>query len=186
VLEDLLRSPTVGRVNIVAHSVGTMLTMEALRQLHAKLGDYAADRIARWCLPRRTSTCDVSPHRCSGFGPLAPKITIITATDDRALAVVAVGERQHHPRRGGREGAAREVRAAVIVRLVARLGHPEITIGSYRTPAFARRFAMRSGAFRGSGVAPAESNWRKLAAAGGSAGSAAGGFELAPNARTTE
>jgi len=87
VLEDLLASPTVGRVNIVAHSVGTMLTMEALRQLYAKLGNYAADRIGALVFASPDIDMDVFTASVQRIGPLAPKITIITATDDRALAV---------------------------------------------------------------------------------------------------
>ena len=87
VLEDLLASPSVGRVNIVAHSVGTMLTMEALRQLYAKLGDYAADRIGAMVFASPDIDMDVFTASVQRIGPLAPKVTIITATDDRALAV---------------------------------------------------------------------------------------------------
>jgi esterase/lipase superfamily enzyme len=87
VLEDLLASPTVGRVNIVAHSVGTMLTMEALRQLYAKLGDYAADRIGAVVFASPDIDMDVFTASVQRIGPLAAKVTIITATDDRALAV---------------------------------------------------------------------------------------------------
>jgi esterase/lipase superfamily enzyme len=87
VLEDLLASPTIGRVNIVAHSVGTMLTTEALRQLYAKLGDYAADRVGAIVFASPDIDMDVFTAAMPRIGPLAPKITIITATDDRALAV---------------------------------------------------------------------------------------------------
>jgi esterase/lipase superfamily enzyme len=87
VLEDLLASPTVGRVNIVAHSVGTMLTTEALRQLYAKLGDYAADRVGAIVFASPDIDMDVFTGSVPKIGPLAPKITIITASDDRALAV---------------------------------------------------------------------------------------------------
>src|SRR5712692_6699703 len=45
VLDGLLASPSVGRIHIVAHSIGTMLTMEALRQLYARHGDAVAERI---------------------------------------------------------------------------------------------------------------------------------------------
>jgi esterase/lipase superfamily enzyme len=87
VLEDLLASPTIGRVNIVAHSVGTMLTTEALRQLYARLGDYAADRVGAIVLASPDIDMDVFTAAIPKIGPLAAKITIITATDDRALAV---------------------------------------------------------------------------------------------------
>jgi esterase/lipase superfamily enzyme len=87
VLEDLLANLAVGRVNIVAHSVGTMLTMEALRELYAKLGDYAADRIGAVVFASPDIDMDVFTASVQRIGPLAPKVTIITATDDRALAV---------------------------------------------------------------------------------------------------
>jgi esterase/lipase superfamily enzyme len=87
VLEDLLASPTVGRVNIVAHSVGTMLTTEALRELYSKLGDYAADRVGAIVLASPDIDMDVFTAAIPKIGPLAAKITIITATDDRALAM---------------------------------------------------------------------------------------------------
>jgi esterase/lipase superfamily enzyme len=87
VLEDLMASPAVGRVNIVAHSVGTMLTTEALRQLYAKQGDYAADRVGAIVLASPDIDMDVFTGSVPKIGPLAAKITIITATNDRALAV---------------------------------------------------------------------------------------------------
>jgi esterase/lipase superfamily enzyme len=87
VLEDLLANQAVGRVNVVAHSVGTMLTMEALRALYGKLGDYAADRIGAVVFASPDIDMDVFTASVQRIGPLAPKVTIITATDDRALAV---------------------------------------------------------------------------------------------------
>jgi esterase/lipase superfamily enzyme len=45
VLSTLVASPAVGRIHIVAHSVGTMLSMEALRQIYARHGMAVTDRI---------------------------------------------------------------------------------------------------------------------------------------------
>jgi len=87
VLEGLLASPTIGRINIVAHSVGTMLTMEALRQLYAKHGDTAADRIGAVIFAAPDIDMDVFTASVGRIGPLAAKVTVITATNDRALAV---------------------------------------------------------------------------------------------------
>jgi esterase/lipase superfamily enzyme len=87
VLEGLLAGPTIGRVNIVAHSVGTMLTMEALRQLYAKHGDAAADRIGAVIFASPDIDMDVFTASVGRIGPLATKVTVITATNDRALAV---------------------------------------------------------------------------------------------------
>ncbi len=87
VLEELLASPTIGRVNIVAHSIGTMLTMEALRELYAKRGDAAADRIGAVVFASPDIDLDVFASSVAHIGPLAGKITVVTATNDRALAV---------------------------------------------------------------------------------------------------
>jgi len=87
VLNDLLASPTIGRISIVAHSVGTMLAMETLRQLYAKYGDYAADHIGAVVFASPDIDMDVFTASVQRIGPLAGKITIITATNDRALAV---------------------------------------------------------------------------------------------------
>ncbi len=87
VLEGLLASPTIGRINIVAHSIGTMLTMEALRQLYAKYGDYAADHVGAVVFAAPDIDMDVFTASVQRIGPLAAKVTIITSTNDRALAV---------------------------------------------------------------------------------------------------
>jgi esterase/lipase superfamily enzyme len=87
VLEGLLASPTIGRINIVAHSIGTMLTMEALRQLYAKHGDAAADRIGAVVFASPDIDVDVFAASVERIGPLAAKITVVAATNDRALAV---------------------------------------------------------------------------------------------------
>jgi esterase/lipase superfamily enzyme len=83
VLDALLTSPTTGRINIVAHSVGSMLAMEALRALYAERGALAADRIGALVF----ASPDVFTSSVEHIGPLARKITVITATNDRALAV---------------------------------------------------------------------------------------------------
>ena len=44
VLSGLITSPAVGRVHIVAHSVGTMVTMEAIRQIYDRHGGMVAER----------------------------------------------------------------------------------------------------------------------------------------------
>jgi esterase/lipase superfamily enzyme len=85
VLEILVSSPTIGRIHIVAHSVGTMLTLEALRQLYAKHGETAADRIGAVVFASPDIDMDVFSSSIPRIGPLAAKITVIAATNDRAL-----------------------------------------------------------------------------------------------------
>jgi esterase/lipase superfamily enzyme len=87
VLDGLMASPTVGRLHIVAHSIGTMLTMEALRQLYAHQGDAAADRLGAVVFAAPDIDMDVFTSSVDHVGPIARKITLLTATNDRALAV---------------------------------------------------------------------------------------------------
>ena len=87
VLEALMASSNIGRLHIVAHSVGTMVTMEALRQLHAAHGDASAQRIGAVVLASPDVDMDVFSSSVERIGALAPKIIVITATNDRALAL---------------------------------------------------------------------------------------------------
>jgi len=87
VLEALLASPNVGRIHVVAHSIGTMVTMEALRQLHAVHGDASAARIGAIVLASPDVGMDVCASSVERIGALAPNIIVITATNDRALAL---------------------------------------------------------------------------------------------------
>jgi esterase/lipase superfamily enzyme len=87
VLDALLASPTTGRINVVAHSVGSMLAMEGLRALYAERGALAADRIGALVFAAPDIDMDVFTSSVEHIGPLARKITVITSTNDRALAV---------------------------------------------------------------------------------------------------
>jgi esterase/lipase superfamily enzyme len=87
VLDSLIATPVVGHVHIVAHSIGTMLTMEALRQLYAQLGEEAANRIGSVVFASPDIDMDSFASSVKHIGPLAPKITVVAATNDRALAV---------------------------------------------------------------------------------------------------
>jgi esterase/lipase superfamily enzyme len=85
-LNELIASPT-GRIHIVAHSVGTMLTLEALRQFYADRGEAAAERIGAVIFASPDIDIDVFKSSVARMGPLASKIIVITSTNDRALAV---------------------------------------------------------------------------------------------------
>jgi esterase/lipase superfamily enzyme len=87
VLDGLIASPSVGRLNLVAHSIGTMLTMEALRQLYAHRGDSVADRLGAVVFAAPDIDMDVFSSSVAHVGPMAHNITVLTATNDRALAV---------------------------------------------------------------------------------------------------
>jgi esterase/lipase superfamily enzyme len=87
VLENVMVGQSTGRVHIVAHSMGTMLALEALRQLYARFGDSASERIGAVVFASPDIDIDVFSSSIERLGPLARKITIITATNDRALAI---------------------------------------------------------------------------------------------------
>src|SRR6202521_2747066 len=80
-------SPGVGRIHVVAHSVGTMLSMESLRQIYARHGLAVTDKIGAVIFAAPDIDMDVFTSSVERMPPLAPKITVITATNDRALAV---------------------------------------------------------------------------------------------------
>lgn len=87
VLDGLIASPAITRIHIVAHSIGTMLAMEALRQLCARHGDAAAERIGAVVFASPDIDMDVFSSSVGRIGALARKITVVTATNDRALAL---------------------------------------------------------------------------------------------------
>jgi esterase/lipase superfamily enzyme len=87
VLSLLMASPGVGRIHVVAHSVGTMLSMEALRQIYARHGLTVTEKIGAVIFASPDIDMDVFTSSVERIPPLAPKITVITATNDRALAV---------------------------------------------------------------------------------------------------
>jgi esterase/lipase superfamily enzyme len=90
-LEDLLKalaeSQSGGRVHVVAHSMGTMLTLETLRMLRAAGGEIAMARIGAVVLAAPDVDLDLFIRGVERLGPDARKITIISSTNDRALAV---------------------------------------------------------------------------------------------------
>jgi esterase/lipase superfamily enzyme len=87
VLDEPIATPEVGRTHIVAHSIGTMLTLEALRQLYAQEPTASVERIGSIIFAAPDIDMDVFSSSIERVGPLANKITVITATNDRALAI---------------------------------------------------------------------------------------------------
>jgi esterase/lipase superfamily enzyme len=87
VLHSIVGVPGASRIHIVAHSMGTMLALESLRQLHAQYGDSVANRIGAVVFAAPDIDMDIFSSAINHIGPLARKITVITATNDRALAL---------------------------------------------------------------------------------------------------
>lgn len=86
-LEALTRNAMVGRVHIVAHSMGTLLTLETLRQLWASGSADMAARFGALVFAAPDIDVDLFATGLQRIGPLAKKLTVISATNDRALAV---------------------------------------------------------------------------------------------------
>ena len=70
VLAEILANPVSARVHIVAHSIGTMLTMEALRQLYARRGSAAVERIGAVVFAAPDIDMDVFGSSVQRIGPL--------------------------------------------------------------------------------------------------------------------
>jgi esterase/lipase superfamily enzyme len=90
-MEDLLlavaQTPSGGKVHIVAHSMGTLLTLETLRMVRSAGGDAAMERIGAVVLAAPDIDVDLFTRSVERLGADARKITVISATNDRALAV---------------------------------------------------------------------------------------------------
>lgn len=88
-LEDALRTladaPNVKDVTILAHSMGTWLTMESLRQMGIRDGKIAA-KIQNVILASPDIDLDVFAKQWVDMGKVRPKFTIFVSQDDRALA----------------------------------------------------------------------------------------------------
>jgi esterase/lipase superfamily enzyme len=87
VLHSIVTTPSAGRIHIVAHSMGTMLALESLRQLYTRYGDTVVGRIGAVVFAAPDIDMDVFSSAINRIGPLAGKVTVITATNDRALAL---------------------------------------------------------------------------------------------------
>lgn len=89
-LEELLRNlalePSVGEVTVMAHSMGTWLAMEALRQMAIRDGR-VAPKIQNVILAAPDLDVDVFGRQIAEVGRTGPKFTIFTSQDDRALLV---------------------------------------------------------------------------------------------------
>jgi esterase/lipase superfamily enzyme len=88
-LDQLVREPSVGTIHIVAHSMGTMVTVEALRQLHDRRGASMASRFGAVILASPDIDMDGFTSSVSRLGGFSRKLTVLTATNDRALGAMS-------------------------------------------------------------------------------------------------
>jgi len=87
-LAELIAHPAVSNVHLVAHSMGTMLSVEALRQIHARIGETAALKIGAVVLAAPDIDIDVFASSVRRIGGLSKRITVLTAANDRALGIM--------------------------------------------------------------------------------------------------
>ena len=87
VLDTAIMGSENNRVHIVAHSMGTMLALESLRQLFAHRGEAIMEHMGAVVFASPDIDMDVFTSSIQRVGPLPTKITIITAANDRALAL---------------------------------------------------------------------------------------------------
>lgn len=73
------------RLHLVAHSMGTLVTLEALRIYRDRNGDKGLDRLGALVLAAPDVDVDVFKAALAKLGPWREKMTVITATNDRAL-----------------------------------------------------------------------------------------------------
>ncbi len=87
-LDQLVRDPSVGTIHIVAHSMGTMVTVEALRQLYDRRGTSMSSRFGAIILASPDIDMDSFRSSVSRLGGFSRKITVLTVANDRALGTM--------------------------------------------------------------------------------------------------
>ncbi len=86
-LRALSANPTVGRIHLVAHSMGSFLTLETLRELRDSPEVIA--RLGAVVLASPDIDIDAFEQIVTKLGPLSRRMTVIIDPGDRALAVSA-------------------------------------------------------------------------------------------------
>ncbi|MDR1827696.1 MAG: alpha/beta fold hydrolase [Methylobacteriaceae bacterium] len=95
-LTALLRRGSREKVHLVAHSMGTLLVLESLREVLREGGGARMARLGAVVLAAPDVDMDLFVQAVERLKPLAERITVISAVNDRALAlssVISGGER---------------------------------------------------------------------------------------------
>jgi esterase/lipase superfamily enzyme len=85
VLKALAQDPSVGEISILAHSMGNVVTLEALRQMAIRDGR-VAPKIRNVLLAAPDVDVDLARQQIKDMGPNHPSFTLFVSADDRALA----------------------------------------------------------------------------------------------------
>jgi esterase/lipase superfamily enzyme len=83
-LAMLARKPSIGRVTVIGHSMGSWLTVEALRQLRLTRSDAVINRL-NVVLAAPDIDVDVFRSQMEVIGSLSPPMTVLVSRDDIAL-----------------------------------------------------------------------------------------------------
>jgi len=86
VLKGLADDPSVGEVSVLAHSMGNVVALEALRQMAIRDGR-VAPKIRNVLLAAPDVDVDLAREAIKDMGPKRPAFTLLVSQDDRALAV---------------------------------------------------------------------------------------------------
>lgn len=87
-LDELIMTPSVGTVHIVAHSMGTMVAVESLRQLYDRRGASVANHFGAIVLASPDIDMDSFTSSVARIRSLSPKMTVLTVASDRALGAM--------------------------------------------------------------------------------------------------
>ena len=86
-LTMLSSSSEVSDIMVVAHSMGAMLTVDALRQLRIERKDRVIARLGRVVLAAPDINAKTSRAQVQAIGPLKPPCSVLVSKDDGALRV---------------------------------------------------------------------------------------------------
>ncbi len=87
VLDDMTRVRNARRITVFAHSMGGMLTMEALRQLRLSGDRSTFNRLSQVILAAPDIDIDVFRKQMKVIGPDHPPMIVLVSPDDRALLI---------------------------------------------------------------------------------------------------
>lgn len=88
VLKALANDPAVGEISVLAHSMGNVVTLEALRQMAIRDGRVAS-KIRNVVLASPDVDVDLAREAVADMGANRPRFTLLVSQDDRALAVAS-------------------------------------------------------------------------------------------------
>jgi esterase/lipase superfamily enzyme len=84
-LSAILQDDFGAKLHLVAHSMGTLVTLETIRSYRDRHGDKGLERVGALVLASPDIDADLFKASVARLGPWRDKILVITATNDRAL-----------------------------------------------------------------------------------------------------